>query len=112
MMQKSPPWRSKKYLAWIRTLPCCICGAEAEPHHIKGVGKFSGAGMKASDILAMPLCHAHHEEVHRDYRMRSEQYEYICRTVERAVKEGVLVVSDEQDKPCYVCQKKITGYGE
>ena len=65
-MQKSPPWRSEKYLAWVRTQPCLMCGGPAEAHHIKGVGNFSGAGVKASDILTMPLCHKHHDAMHME----------------------------------------------
>lgn len=72
-----------------------MCAAPAEPHHIKGVGKFSGAGMKASDILTMPLCHEHHNLMHDGAFNQQLQYEYICRTVERAVKAGVLVVKLE-----------------
>ena len=91
-LQKSPPWRSEKYLAWIRTLPCCICGIPSSvAHHVKGVGHFSGAALKASDILTMPLCIPHHSEFHSDPELLDEQYYYICRTVERAVREGVLV---------------------
>ena len=118
MMQKSPPWRSKKYLAWVKTLPCCLCGCPSDdPHHVKGIGNLSGAGLKASDIYTMPLCRRCHNRIHdpktdEDQSAANDQFYYICRTVERAVKEGILVIGEEQDKPCYVCQKKITGYGK
>jgi len=64
-MQKIKPWRSKKYLAWIRTKPCSHCRVPGtEPHHITGWGGTMGG--KPSDIHAIPLCHLHHMEVHAD----------------------------------------------
>src|SRR5271169_5833384 len=52
------PGRSRYYLAWIRTLPCVVCGStrgiEAShtgPH---------GLGQKSSDYSAIPLCAKHH----------------------------------------------------
>lgn len=50
--------RDLKYLAWIRTLPCLICGrtmgieaAHTGPH---------GVGQKSPDRSAIPLCARHH----------------------------------------------------
>ena len=52
------PPRSRHYLAWIRTLPCVVCGSilwiEAShtgPH---------GLSQKSSDYSAIPLCSTHH----------------------------------------------------
>ncbi len=52
------PRRSPRYLAWIRTQPCCVCGStrgiEAShtgPH---------GLGQKSPDSSAIPLCAKHH----------------------------------------------------
>src|SRR5689334_23277870 len=52
------PQRNPRYLAWIRTQPCCVCGStrgiEAShtgPH---------GLGRKSSDSSAIPLCARHH----------------------------------------------------
>src|ERR1700683_2419784 len=52
------PQRNPRYLAWIRTQPCCVCGAtrgiEAShtgPHDI---------GQKSPDSSAIPLCAKHH----------------------------------------------------
>ena len=52
------PPRNARYLAWIRTLPCVVCGStrgiEAShtgPH---------GLGQKSSDFSAIPLCIKHH----------------------------------------------------
>ena len=52
------PPRNPKYLAWIRTLPCVVCGsprgieaAHTGPH---------GMEQKAPDTSAIPLCSTHH----------------------------------------------------
>ena len=52
------PARDQKYLAWIRTLPCLICGraagveaAHTGPH---------GMALKSPDSSAIPLCARHH----------------------------------------------------
>ena len=50
--------RNPRYLAWIRTLPCLVCGrttgieaAHTGPH---------GMAQKSPDISAIPLCARHH----------------------------------------------------
>lgn len=63
---KTLTFRSKKFLAYVRTLPCCICGRTETvvAHHVEG----GGVGMKCSDALAIPLCFHHHvgdEGIHR-----------------------------------------------
>jgi hypothetical protein len=52
------PIRNLKYLAWIRTLPCLVCGRTASieaahtgPH---------GLAQKSPDTSAVPLCPRHH----------------------------------------------------
>lgn len=50
--------RDPEYLAWIRTLPCVICGNFAEADHVRT----RGAG--GTDRQAVPLCHTHHMERH------------------------------------------------
>ena len=50
--------RAWRYLAWIRTLPCSVCGAvPSEAAHTGGDG---GMKLKASDYSAVPLCADHH----------------------------------------------------
>lgn len=59
--------RSEKYLAFIRTLPCCVTGTiqGIEAHHV-----FSGAmGMKETDFCAIPLSREMHAEFHRVGRL-------------------------------------------
>ena len=52
------PARDQRYLAWIRSLPCVVCGitrgieaAHTGPH---------GLGQKSPDTSAIPLCVKHH----------------------------------------------------
>src|ERR1700689_3438989 len=53
-IRRGPP-RDPAYRAWIRTLPCTICGAgwrvEAAP-----TGSDGGISMKPSDYSCIPLC--------------------------------------------------------
>src|ERR1022692_3181067 len=59
------PARSPKYLAWIRTQPCLVCGstrwteaAHTGPH---------GLGQKSPDTSAVPLCAKHHRTGNDSY---------------------------------------------
>ena len=56
--------RSWRYLAWIRTLPCVICGAHAEAAH---TGNDGGMSMKPSDYSAIPLCSDCHTQSAESY---------------------------------------------
>jgi len=58
--QKTP--RDKKYLAWIKTLPCQVCRTPGatEPHHTET----GGIGIKGSDYSCVPLCHVCHQKLH------------------------------------------------
>lgn len=58
------PSRSRAHLAFVRTLPCCVCGRTrgVEAAHASGS---RGMGQKCSDLDTMPLCRLHHEEQHR-----------------------------------------------
>jgi hypothetical protein len=52
------PARDSRYLAWIRSLPCLVCGAtrgiEASHTGLRGLGQ------KSPDTSAIPSCHLHH----------------------------------------------------
>src|SRR5215469_2831194 len=59
------PWRDSKYLRWIRTLPCVVCGstryieaAHTGPH---------GISQKSPDSSAIPLCVVHHRTANDSY---------------------------------------------
>ena len=90
-MIKRKTWRSRRYLDWVKSQPCCVCGAPADdPHHLTGIGKLGGMGTKAPDWAVMPVCRRHHDELHRDPNLWPDQWEYVARTMGRAIEEGVL----------------------
>ena len=94
--QKNVIWKSQKYSAWVRTLPCafpeCQKPGPSEQCHIKGVGHFSGVSLRASDILSFPGCEECHAKLHAGKIPLNQQYEMVCRTVLKAVQEGILTV--------------------
>lgn len=57
------PFRSPRYLKFIRSLPCCVCGRtrSIEAAHVGP----RGMGQKCSDLETIPLCALHHKEQHR-----------------------------------------------
>jgi hypothetical protein len=59
---KNPPQRDAIYLAYVRSMACCICGAPSpsDPHHF-GPG---GMGLKADDRRTVPLCRRCHDLWH------------------------------------------------
>lgn len=59
------PQRNPRYLAWIRTQPCVVCGtrrgieaSHTGPH---------GLGQKSPDTSAIPLCSKHHRTGNDSY---------------------------------------------
>lgn len=74
MVSVSPLWKTKrvankKYIEWIRSLPCLVCQrtAPSDPHHIVPEGH-GGKGVKVDDTRCIPLCHEHHNEYHNQGR--------------------------------------------
>lgn len=63
-MPKKKTKRDPKYLAYIRTLPCCVCGVRMGivAHHESILGK--GVGLKCSDYETLPLCRDCHHDRH------------------------------------------------
>jgi hypothetical protein len=59
------PVRNSAYLAWIRTLPCCVCRTTRwiEAAHTGP----RGLGQKSSDTSAIPLCAKHHRTGNDSY---------------------------------------------
>lgn len=88
---KDNPIRNKKYLNWIDSLDCCLCEAPADTHHhIIGIGD-GGTGTKACDLLTMPVCTGCHVLFHRadqNPELVSEQWKYVSKTLQKAIKEG------------------------
>lgn len=59
-MRKDP-----EYLAWIRTLPCCLTGAgQCVAHHLLSVPFTRGMAYKADDMWAVPLTPEKHVQLH------------------------------------------------
>jgi len=48
-----------EFKAYVRDLPCLVCGANSDPHHVRT----RGAGGKDNANL-VPLCREHHQELH------------------------------------------------
>lgn len=59
------PRRDPKYLAWIRTLPCLVCGStwKTEASHTGS----HGMSQKSSDRSCIPLCARHHRTANDSY---------------------------------------------
>jgi hypothetical protein len=95
-MMKRKPWRSEKYLAWIRQQDCCytqrpphIDGIQA--HHINSQGLGKSMGGKISDCFAIPLTPQAHSQVHADKDIIDQQRAALL-MIEKALQDGVLVV--------------------
>lgn len=63
MLPKHKPLRDKKRLAYIRTLPCIVCGAPppSEATHLR-IGHVAGTAFKPPDLLTVPQCRRCHDE--------------------------------------------------
>lgn|ERR1041385_1094911 len=69
------PARSWRYLAWVRSLPCLICGGKAEAAH---TGSDGGMRLKASDYSCVPLCHGCHRGGNDSYhQLGRESFERV-----------------------------------
>jgi hypothetical protein len=69
--QRQPRIEDTAHLAYVRTLPCLICGKPgSDPAHIRSASREYGkrqTGMaeKPDDRWVLPLCRFHHDEQHR-----------------------------------------------
>lgn len=87
-------WSCEAYTKYVKGLPCCVCGKQADdPHHLIGHGQGKMGG-KAHDLFTIPLCRPHHDELHRDMsgweRRHGSQLQHLVATLDRALKEGAL----------------------
>ena len=68
------PARNYRYRAWIRSLPCAVCGIT--PSHAAHTGPHA-IGQKSSDYTVIPLCGDHHlyasDSLHRSGRAEFER---------------------------------------
>jgi hypothetical protein len=91
---KRKRWENQKYTRWAKHQPCACCGNPADdPHHVIGYG-LGGMGTKAHDLFVIPLCRAHHDELHAGMKAFEEKYgtqpELLMKTLDRALAMGVL----------------------
>lgn len=57
--------RNKEHLNLVRSQPCLVCAKlPSDPHHL-AFAQPRALGRKVSDEYAVPLCRAHHRELHR-----------------------------------------------
>ena len=57
--------RSKSHLLFVREQPCLICKqTPSDAHHLK-FAQPRALGRKVSDEFTVPLCRAHHQDLHR-----------------------------------------------
>ena len=68
--RKRPRVENVDHLKFIRSLPCCCCGARpVDAAHIRMAStayakRDTGLGQKADDRWTLPLCSKHHDEQH------------------------------------------------
>jgi hypothetical protein len=55
--------RSVRYMAFVRSHPCLICGARADAHHIQ-YAQPRALGRKTGDQWTVPVCREHHTDLH------------------------------------------------
>lgn len=92
------PARSYKYKAWIRTLPCLVCGAQ--PSEAAHTGSDGGMSMRSSDYSCLPLCSEHHTMAPASYhqigRARFEALHDIdCRAIVKRLTHDWFAYSGE-----------------
>jgi ERF superfamily len=57
--------RDKTHLRFVAKQPCLVCGREpCDAHHLR-FAQSRGLSLKVSDEFTVPLCRAHHRELHR-----------------------------------------------
>ena len=57
--------RDRDHLRFVAKQPCLVCGRQpSDPHHLR-FAQARGLGQKVSDEFTVPLCRAHHRELHR-----------------------------------------------
>lgn len=95
-IHKAEPFRSRRYLDWVKTQPSVISGQPGDdPHHVIGHGRLGS--VKHSDLWTFPLTRVEHDALHSKGAKAWEeehgsQLLHALRTIERAVKLGILVV--------------------
>jgi hypothetical protein len=61
----TPRRRNKVHLKYVAAQPCLLCGRQpSDPHHLR-FAQPQALGRKVSDEYTVPLCRAHHRQLHR-----------------------------------------------
>jgi hypothetical protein len=64
-LQEPKRLRDKQHLRFVAKQPCLVCGREpSDPRHLR-FAQARGLAQKVSDEFTVPLCRAHHRELHR-----------------------------------------------
>ncbi|OUH41846.1 hypothetical protein AZ019_002756 [Klebsiella pneumoniae] len=87
-------WVNENWTRWVKSQQCVCCHKQADdPHHLIGHGQ-GGMGTKAHDLFVLPLCRAHHDELHADTvafeEKHGSQLELLFRFLDRSLAIGVL----------------------
>ena len=92
-VQKESRFRSERYLAFVRSLPCCLCNQfGCDAHHAIGLGwGLSGMGLTAPDSFAVPACRRCHQKIHNEPDLQRLQPWWLVDTINR----GLDVFTDE-----------------
>lgn len=92
------PFRSEKYLAWVRRQASAESGrAAGQAHHVIGHGRLGKS--KHSDLWSFPLSPLEHDALHHilGYEAWEEQHGsqllHALKMIDQAAREGVLVVA-------------------
>lgn len=95
MIEKNYPYQSKKWLAAVHCIDCCVlCGRHGIQVAHRNEGK--GMGMKTSDCLTAAICPNCHTEIDHGKHLSKEERRQkldkaILLTIEKLVKLGKVV---------------------
>lgn len=68
ILTKKKPWRSPRYLAWVRSQPCASCGRPATDAHHENEPGYGTMGGRAGDERVVPVCRECHTKRHNTGR--------------------------------------------
>jgi hypothetical protein len=89
---KIKPGRSRKFMDWIITQPCCLTGHRAteylgvDPHHQNRPGE-SGTSTKPCDSRCVPIRHDLHVEMESPGHSRREVWERFNKDPENIIEQ-------------------------